>query len=243
MTYQETDAMTGQEIDAMIEQIADLRALVSDLSDEEFDLPTRCPGWRVADLIGHCEAILVSLVSESAAEREGAPEIDRTDVYRRDPDDAAELDRHMNVDRRIHENAVQYTSGRRPPQLRTSFEFVADGVIAALRGIPGDRVVFRPPNYPRMTYRELVASRLVEIGVHASDIAQAVGRPEDLSPAATEIVVGIFDEILGEPLPQALGWDNTHYILCASKRAVVTPDEREVLGPLAEKIPLPFFQR
>jgi uncharacterized protein (TIGR03083 family) len=235
--------MTYLEMDAMIEQIADLRALVSDLSDEKFDLPTRCPGWRVADVLGHCEGILVALVSESAAEREGAPEIDRVDVYRRDPDYRAKTDQQLAADRRVYDNAVEYASGRRPAQLRTSFEFIADGVIAAMPGIPGDRVVYRPPNYPRMTYQELVASRLVEIGIHASDVAQAVGRPEDLSPAAAEIVVSIFDEILGKPLPEALGWDNTRYILCATKRAEITPDEREVLGPLAERIPLPFFQR
>jgi uncharacterized protein (TIGR03083 family) len=230
-------------MDAMIQQIADLSALVSELSDEQFDFPTRCPGWRVAELIGHCEAILVSLVSESAEEREGAPEIDRADVYRRDPDHRAETERHLATDLRIRENAVDYSSGRRPVQLKTSFKFVAVGVIAAMPGIPGNRVVFRPPSYPRMTFRELVASRLVEIGVHASDIAHAVGRPEDLSPAAAEVVMRMFDELLGASPPEGLGWDNTRYILCATKRAELTADEREVLGSLAERIPLPFFQR
>jgi uncharacterized protein (TIGR03083 family) len=230
-------------MDAMIEQIVDLRALVADLSDEEFELPTRCPGWRVAELVSHCEVILVALVTDSAAEREGAPEIERADVYRRDPDYRAQAEVHLESDRRIHESAVEHTRGQRPSLMRASFGFIADGVLAALPGIPGDRVVFRPPNYPRMTHRELVASRLVEIGLHASDIANAVGRPEDLSPKAAEVVMGIFDEIVGKPLPETLGWDSTRYILCATRRAEVTAEERELLGPLAEMVPLPFFQR
>jgi uncharacterized protein (TIGR03083 family) len=243
MTYQDTDVKSDPVIDAMIEQLADLRALVNDLSDEEMELPTRCPGWRVAELVGHCEAIIVMFVSDNAVECEGAPEIRRTDVYSRDTESRADTERHVASDRRIHENAVEYSSGRRPSQLRTSFVLVTDGVIAAMPTIPPDLVVFRPPNYPRMTYRELMASRLVEIGVHASDIANAVGRPEDLSPAAADIVVDLYDELLGTPLPEALGWDATHYILAASGRVEVTPEERELLGPLAEKIPLPFYQR
>jgi uncharacterized protein (TIGR03083 family) len=232
--------MTYPAMDAMIGQITDLRALVSAASDADILQDTRCAGWRVAELIGHCEGMLVSLVSESAQPHDGSPEIDRCDVYRPKPE-APGTDTRATVDKRIHDRVVEYTSGRRPAQLRTSFQFVVDGVTRALPEIPGDRVVIRPPNFPRMTYEELVASRLVEIGIHTADIADALGKPQDLAPPAADIVVGIFDVLLGEPLPDELEWDATRYILCATKRVELTHEERDLLGPLAGSFPLPYF--
>jgi uncharacterized protein (TIGR03083 family) len=225
----------------MIHQLQDLRALVTDASDRDLLRESRCPGWRVADLMAHCEIILVALVSESARPHDGAPEIDRVDVYRQTTSLASGGDSRENVDKRIRDGAVAFADSRRLAQLATWLQFVIDGVIGALHDIPGDRVVIRPPNYPRMTHRELVASRLVEIGVHTSDIAHALGKPDDLAPPAAEAVVGIFDVLLGEPLPDDLKWDATRYILCATGRSELMPDERRVLGPLATRIPLPFF--
>jgi uncharacterized protein (TIGR03083 family) len=227
--------MTYPAMKAMIDQITDLRALVTAASDDDMLSDTRCAGWRVAELIGHCEGMLVSLVSESAQPHDGPPEIDRVDVYRRIW--APGTNSHAEASKRIHDRVVAYTSGRRPAQLRTSFQFVIDGVIRTLPEIPGDRVVIRPPNFPRMNYEELVASRLVEIGIHTADIADALGQPEDLAPAAADI----FDTLLGEPLPDELGWDATRYILRATGRGELTQHERDVLGPLAASIPVSYF--
>jgi uncharacterized protein (TIGR03083 family) len=227
-------------MDAMVLQLTDLRALVTAASDDDILHDTRCASWRVAELIGHCEGMLVSLVSESAQPHYGPPEIDRFDVYRR-MSWVPGTDTRPATDKRIHDRVVAYTSGRRPAQLRTSLQFVVDGVIRALPQIPGDRVVIRPPSYPRMTYEELVASRLLEIGIHTADIAGALGKPEDLAPSAADIVVAIIDTLLGEPRPDELEWDAIRYILCATGRGELTPSERDVLGPRAASFPLPFF--
>jgi uncharacterized protein (TIGR03083 family) len=233
--------MPYEELDAMIELLLDMRALTADLSDEEIVHETRCPPWRVAELIGHCEGMLLALVGESARAVDGPPQIDRYDVYRRpEPGELpvagnpGESDDRVVFDR-VVDRAVHYTSGRRPAQVQMSFMFIIDGVIRTLPEIPADRVVIRPAAHPPMTHRELVASRLVEFGMHISDIAAAVGRSDRIPPGAAAVVTNIIDELLGETPPAALGWAPTDYILAATGRRALTPTEREVLGPLADR--------
>ena len=63
------DAVHGPEMEALTAQLGDLVALVGDLSDDDFSRPTRCPGWSVAELVAHCEGILLRLVGEIPAGR------------------------------------------------------------------------------------------------------------------------------------------------------------------------------
>jgi hypothetical protein len=192
---------------------------------------------------GHLDHVLVSLVSENARAVQGAPEITRFDVYRRDADRPYPYAEGTSgatktVSETIRDKTIAYTAGRRPGQLRTSFQFAIDGAISRFPQIPPDRVVMRPPQYPRMTYRELVASRHVEFGIHTLDIAQATGHPETLPPASAAIITGILDDLLGQTVPDPLGRDTISYILAGSGRRDLEPIERQTLGPLADRFPL-----
>jgi uncharacterized protein (TIGR03083 family) len=80
-------------VDALSAQLGDLVALVDALSEEDFGRPTRCPGWTVAELVAHCEGILLRLVGANAQEVDGGAEIDRVGYYRYDPDGPREGDR------------------------------------------------------------------------------------------------------------------------------------------------------
>jgi hypothetical protein len=84
----------------------------------------------------------------------------------------------------------------------------------------------------------LVASRHVEFGIHTMDIAEAVGRPEVIRPEPAAIIIGILDDLLGETVPESLGWDSTRYILTGTGRRELEPGELEILGPLARRFPL-----
>src|SRR3954453_19189137 len=78
--------MKSPEADALAAQFADLIALVGTLSEDHFGRPTRCPGWSVAELVAHCEGMLVRLVGENAQPVDGGPDNDRVGYYRYDPD-------------------------------------------------------------------------------------------------------------------------------------------------------------
>ena len=94
------------------------------------------------------------------------------------------------------------------------------GALHGVREIPGERVIQRL-GHPRMTFGEFAASRNLEFGVHTMDIAHAVGRPEELRPAAASIITGILDTLLGRPVPASLRWDATTYILVGTGRRTV----------------------
>jgi hypothetical protein len=89
-----------------------------------------------------------------------------------------------------------------------------------------------------MTFGEFVASRNLEFGVHTMDVAAAVRRPEHVRPATAAVITGILDGLLGQALPDELGWDATTYILTGTGRRDLTPDERDKLSVLAAKFPL-----
>jgi hypothetical protein len=89
-----------------------------------------------------------------------------------------------------------------------------------------------------MTFGEFVASRNLEFGVHAMDIAHAVGRPERVHPGAAPVITAILDGLLGEPVPASLHWDAPTYILTGTGRRQLDTDERTKLGALAGKFPL-----
>lgn len=129
--------------------------------------------------------------------------------------------------------------GRRSgEELRASLAEASLAAVTGVREVPGERVI-RRSGHPRITFGEFVASRNLESGVHAMDITHAVGRQEEIHPAAASIVAEILDGLLGQPVPEALGWDETRYILCATGRRQLTPEDRRHLGEFAAGFPLP----
>jgi len=226
------------ETDALVAQFGDLIALVGELSEEDFARPTRCPGWSVAELVAHCEGMLCRLVGENARPVDGEAEIDRAGYYRYDPDGPREgEDPDKTFSEIIRDRVIDEVGGRTREQLLRSLEGAVDDAMRGLREIPADRVIKRS-GHPRMTFGEFVASRNLEFGVHTMDIAHAVGRPERLRPAVASVIVGILDALLGQPVPDVLGWDTTTYILVGTGRRDLELDERVKLVGLASAFPL-----
>ena len=232
------EVVQSHEVDALSAQLGDLVAFVDALSEQAFGLPTRCPGWSVAELVAHCEGILLRLVGENTQEVDGEAEIDRVGYYRYDPDgprvgEASE----KTFSEVVRDRVIDEVGGRGGEELRTSLSGAVDKALEGIREIPAERVIERS-GHPRITYGEFVASRNLEFGVHTMDIAHAVGRPQRVHPDAAPIITGILDGLLGQPVPDALRWGATTYILTGTGRRELTPDERTTLGPLATKFPL-----
>jgi len=230
--------MEGSAVDALASQLGDLISLVGGLSEAEFGLPTRCPGWSVAEVVAHCEGMVVRLVGENAQPVGGEAEIDRVGYYRYDPDGPREgEDADKTFSEVIRDRVIDEVGGRSGDQLRASLEGAVDDALRGVTEIPAQRVIKRS-GHPRMTFGEFLASRNLEFGVHTMDIAHAVGRPERVQPGAEAIVTGILDALLGEPVPESLGWDATTYIITGTGRRELEPDERGKLGSLAQRFPL-----
>ena len=230
--------MHGDEVQALAAQLRDLIALVRVLSEEDFDRATRCPGWSLRELVAHCEGMLLRLVGENAQPVDGEADIDRVGYYRYDPDGRREgEDPDKTFSEVIRDRVIDEAGGRSGDQLRRAIEDAVEGALQGVRAIPAERVIKRS-GHPRMTFGEFVATRNLEFGVHTMDIAQAVGRPEQVRPAAAKIIAGILDQLLGEPVPDSLRWDTATYILTGTGRRELEADERAKLGALAAKFPL-----
>ena len=230
--------MHGDEVEALAAQLDDLIALVRVLSEEDFDRGTRCPGWSLSELVAHCEGMLLRLIGENAQPVDGEADIDRVGYYRYDPDGPRDgEDPDKTFSEIIRDRVIDEAGGRSADQLRRSIEDAVEGALQGVRAIPAERVIKRS-GHPRMTFGEFVATRNLEFGVHTMDIAQAVGRPEQVRPAAAKIITGILDQLLGEPVPDSLRWDTASYILTGTGRRELEAGERAKLGDLAVKFPL-----
>lgn len=230
--------MHGPAVDALGAQGRALASLVAALAESDFARPTRCPGWTVAELVAHCEGMLVRLVGENAEPVDGPAEIDRVGYYRYDPVGPREgEDSEKTFSEIIWERVIEEVGGRSPSQLQASLERALDDALQGVGKIPAGRVIKRS-GHPKMTFGEFVASRSLEFGVHTMDLANAVGAPEEADPAAVRIITGILEGLLGHPLPVDLRWDATTFILVGTGRRALTTDERVVLGSSAGRFPL-----
>lgn len=226
------------EIDALEAQCKELSALLGELSDEDWERSTRCPGWTVKELVAHCEGMLARLVGENAHEVEGTAEIDRVGYYGYDPDGPREgEDPGKTFSEIIRERVVDEVGSRSGAELRESLDAAIVSALSGVRKIPPERVIKRS-GHPRMRFDEFVASRVLEFGVHTMDLGHATLRGERIHPDAAQIVTEILNGRLGADLPKGMGWDTRTYILSGTGRRRLESNERFALGPLAAKFPL-----
>jgi uncharacterized protein (TIGR03083 family) len=226
------------ETEALEAQCRDLVALVGELTEADFERPTRCPGWTVKELVAHCEGMLHRLVGENTTEVDGAPEIDRVGYYGYDPDGPREgSDPSKTFSEVIAERVVEEVGGRSGADLTASLSVAASKAIRDVGSVPPGRVIKRS-GHPRMTYGEFIASRVLEFGVHTMDIGHATLRGERVHPDAVPVITGILHGLLDAPLPVGMGWDDRTFILTGTGRRALEPNERFALGLLAEKFPL-----
>jgi uncharacterized protein (TIGR03083 family) len=227
-----------REVDALEAQCKELSALLDELSDEDWDRPTRCPGWTVKELVAHCEGMLDRLVGANAEAVDGPVEIDRVGYYGYDPDGPREgEDPRKTFSDVIRERVIDEVGGRSGEELRDALAASIRKALDGVREIPPDRVIKRS-GHPRMRFDEFVASRVLEFGVHTMDLGHATLRGERIHPDAVRIVKEILDGRLGAELPKGLGWDTRTYILSGTGRRPLESNERFVLGPLAARFPL-----
>ncbi len=146
-------------------QHAELRAVLTDLRPEQWDAPTRCPGWSVADVVLHlAQADEVAVASArgniDAGARAAGWDLDALHSGRHSMDALADL-------------AVQSQRGAAPDALLARWSDVADAVVETLGAMdPKEQVPWVVGTLPART---LATTRLAECWIHTGDIAPAVG--------------------------------------------------------------------
>ncbi len=230
--------MQGIEVDALERQSKELAALLDELSDADWERPTRCPGWSVKEVAAHVEGMMQRLVTYNKQAVDGPAEIDRVGYYGYDPDGPREgEDPSKTFSEVIRDRVIDEAGKRTGPEIRDGVANAIAEMMSGLRETPGDRVIKRS-GHPKIRFDEFVASRVLEFGVHTADIGHATLRGERIHPDAVPVITGILHGLLGSSLPIGMGWDDRTFILSGTGRRKLEPNERFALGPLATKFPL-----
>lgn len=147
-------------VDGFVEVVATLR-------DDEWDLPTGCPGWTVADVVAHVVGLEDVLTGGSE------PEVDL-------PDDLPHVDNEIS---RYTERHVHVRRGRSPGEL---VEELSTVVSRRRNQLAGDLDVMAPSFLGgQQPLVKSIGLRAFDIFAHEQDIRRAVGRTGHLDgPAA-----------------------------------------------------------
>jgi uncharacterized protein (TIGR03083 family) len=162
-------------------------ALVRDIPEDQWQLPTDLDGWSVKDNVAHTahlEAVLAGAPEETAPIGEATHVRGLSGLYteqgvvaRRDRDMAALVDE------------IQAAAGTRH---------------AALLADPPTDGTGSPPKTPGdvgWTTERLLSNRPLDVWMHEQDIRRAIGRPGGLDTRAARHTVAVF----GQALPMVVG--------------------------------------
>jgi hypothetical protein len=156
--------------------------------------PSALAEFSVGGLAGHLAYQVLPLVDILAAPEPTEPTIALLEHYSRVEWIGADLDAEINV--RIRHGGEEIgTEG--PAALADRYDAAVAAVAGALPAAPPDRVA-RLPLWGRwsMLLDDLLVSRMMELAVHADDLAVSVGvETPPLPPAAVEAVVDLLTRL------------------------------------------------
>lgn len=210
----------------LVVEMERLRQLVEGLSEHQLILPTRCVGWHVADLVVHlrmsCEAVLMSLGNSTTDE----PDRDFVSYWRDWPSGGAA---GFSDVRFTWASSAAYSAST---GLKQHFNDTAHAADRAVRTAPHGRARFQGHV---MELGDLLGMWTTEFTVHHLDLlAEMDGSPRPTDDAL-EVTAATLDGLLDAPRPA--WWDLSTYVLKATGRLSLLPDETSRLGPTAASYP------
>jgi uncharacterized protein (TIGR03083 family) len=163
-----------------------LAGLGAELTSEDWDRPTECPGWSVRDVYSHVIGLEAGLLG-----RAPPPALDSVGDHVR------------NDVGRSNEAEVLARRGRSGPEVVAELQEVTSARLAALRAMTDEEMAAETPTPAGTgTYEDFMAVRVFDCWVHEQDVRRAVGRPGHLSGAAVDrslaSAVGVMPYVVGK---------------------------------------------
>jgi uncharacterized protein (TIGR03083 family) len=163
------------------EEWAAIASLCASLSDDEWDLPTECPGWSVRDLLSHMIGTESSLLGDPAPQA-----LNDTPPHVKNPVGA------------LNEAWVASRRSLSVPKLLAEFEDVTSRRLHDLRSWPPERFEeIVPSPVGQVPYREFMSVRVMDCWVHEQDIRVATGRPGHRDGPGAQISLERLSSALG----------------------------------------------
>jgi uncharacterized protein (TIGR03083 family) len=142
-------------VEGLDRELIEFTALIRSLAADEWERPTRCPGWRVADVSAHVAGTITDI---TAGRLEGldTPEVTERQVAERRGQTAAAVADELDRERAVN--------------------------TSLLEALDDDAWASPAPGAYGMTLGLAVASLWCGFYVHADDIRAAIGRPSERGP-------------------------------------------------------------
>jgi uncharacterized protein (TIGR03083 family) len=151
--------------------IQDMVELSETLSDSEWNKPTPCPGWNVADVVAHTADIESLMAGEARPEHEV---------------DWDALPHAASAFGRFAEVGVDYRRGRGKGEMLAELETRADSRRAQLNALPSDAEVIGVTG-KLVPISRMLRTRIFDIWAHEQDIRSAVAKDGHWSTAPAVI--------------------------------------------------------
>jgi uncharacterized protein (TIGR03083 family) len=202
---------------------------LSAVADDAFAGPTRLPVWTLKELFAHMWSDLDRIRMYLAGPAPAAADTDAVAYWRRyDPADDGPI-----TAERARGIAGRFASGA---ELVRSFDDARAEAIALAVATPEDRIVATWG--PTMRFDEYLRTRILEMGVHGLDLADALGGEPWLTPGAADVTRRILIGLLGEEPAIVRRWSDRSFIEAGTGRRGLTYESHAALGPLARAFPL-----
>jgi uncharacterized protein (TIGR03083 family) len=172
---------------AVAAQLRNIDGCVAGLEPEDFERPTRLGSWRVAELVAHVG------VSEIARYLSG-PSAQRARV-----DTLGWVAGCATVAQSVDERASAMADETRPAELRALIRRLRQETDVVLARLDPSFVV--PARFGDIAVADYLATRCVELTVHALDLTAAVGRSPSLDAGAVGVAVRLLLNALATGAP------------------------------------------
>ena len=203
---------SSRALDAFRLEAEGLSRAVAGLSDDEWDLPTRCEPWTVRELLGHVRVAIAWLPGMLTAAAPGRAEISAVEYYR--PGDRFAARANAARIGFAQDYAAAQGSGTALVEDFTATWQLVDRLCGAERA---DRVV-RTRHGDAMLLSQFLVTRVVELAVHGLDLADALGRAPWLTGQAGDVVLELQLGTDWRTAVRELGWDRLGFLRRATGR-------------------------
>jgi len=229
-----TDLDHAAVLDALETGYRNVTDVVTGLSEADLMRPSGCAGWAVTDVLYHqlldAQRALVAFatpITEPA---------DRDDVsyWSAFAPKGGEAGNQAQAGAAAHARFVRVAaSAYLPGSLARAWSETAAAVCRAARACPAAAVATQ--GYV-LCPADFAATLAVETAVHYLDLTVSLPSAPSPDPASLALVRRVLAGLLGSPLPAS--WDDTSAAVKGTGRAPLTDEDRALLGPLAERVPL-----
>jgi uncharacterized protein (TIGR03083 family) len=201
--------------------------LVSNLDDENFRQPTRCESWSVTELLFHILGDAQRALIAFATPEEGVPDVDFVTYWKpfKPGSDLA-----LAHARFIRVGGSAYAA---PSGLVKHWTDTAKAAIRAARDCSHPRVgtqghILELPDF--------LSTLAAEATIHHLDLTLKLDDPAGPDPTALSLTRRTLEGLLESGKPER--WDDATFVLKGAGRVPLTDEDRESLGPAAERFPL-----